>query len=156
LAFGDQGVGVFFAVAGLLVMVAGLVLRLRIQANGRKAAAWPTAPGIVVSSEVVTRAMGGGRVLLPVVTYRYEVAGAALESIGLRVGAPALFNSRARAQALADRYPAGSQVTVHYDPASPTIAALDLRVGEGYGPLIAYAFGGTFFVLGVFTAIARV
>jgi hypothetical protein len=44
-------------------------------------------------------------------------------------------------------------VTVHYDPASPQTAALDLKIGEGYGPLMLYSLGGTFVVVGVMSSV---
>jgi hypothetical protein len=148
--------GMFFVVVGLIFIAGGAVLQLRARARGAKAQAWPTTAGVVIASEVVTRAMGNSTVLIPVVTYRYEVAGAALESMGLRLGAPQFFNSKPKAEALAARYPVGSQVTVHYDPAAPATAALDPKVGGGLGPLMAYAFGATLAGLGLFAAIARV
>jgi hypothetical protein len=67
----------------------------------------------------------------------------------LQVGAPPLFNTPSKAQAVAARYPPGSRVTVHYDPAVPASAALSLKVGEGFGPLTAYSFGGTFLAGGI-------
>jgi hypothetical protein len=145
--------GAFFAILGLVVIGGGWLFHLRIQAKGRKAQAWPTTKGTVVSSDVAIVPMGDNKMQTPAVLYRYEVAGATVESTGFRVGAPPLFSKAGKAKALADKYPAGSQVTVHYDPAAPETAALDLKIGEGYGPLMLYSLGGTFFVLGVMSVV---
>jgi hypothetical protein len=148
--------GVFFAVVGAIIIGVGWLLHLRAQSHGRRAQAWPTTQGTVLSSEVVAVPVMGNTMLTPAVTYRYEVAGQALESAGLRIGEPHVFNTPAKAKALADKYPAGAAVTVHYDPAKPASTALDLAIGEGYGPLMVYSFGGTLLVLGIFSAVMRV
>jgi hypothetical protein len=144
--------GVFFAIAGAIIIAIGFLVHLRAQAKGRKAQLWPTTKGAVLTSDVAVVQMMGNPMSTPAVTYSYEVGGQALQGAGLRVGAPRLFNKPDKAAALAAQYPVGSQVTVHYDPATPTNTALDLAVGEGYGPLMIYSFGGTLLVLGIFSA----
>jgi hypothetical protein len=144
--------GVFFAITGAIIIAIGFLVHLRAQAKGRKAQLWPTTKGAVLTSDVAVVQMMGNPMSTPAVTYSYEVGGRALQGNGLRVGAPRLFNKPDKAAALAAQYPVGSQVTVHYDPATPTNTALDLAVGEGYGPLMIYSFGGTLLVLGIFSA----
>ena len=146
----------FFAVVGLLIIGLGWWLHLRIQAKGKKAQAWPTTAGTVTGSAVMTIPVMGSPMLTPAVTYSYQVGGQAMESAALRLGEPPAFNKPAKAEALAARYPVGSQVTVHYDPAAPEMAALDLKVGEGYVPLMVYSFGGTLLALGIFSAVMGV
>lgn len=125
----------------------GYFLHLRIQTHGRRAHAWPTTSGRVVSSQVRKVEMGGGAALTPAVVYSYDVGGKTYRSGAVRVGHPPFYNTSRKAEAAAARYPAGADVTVHYDPAAPTIAALDLEVGEGYLPLMAYTFGAMSLVL---------
>jgi len=148
--------GVFFAVVGAIIIGLGWLAHLRAQAKGHKARQWPTAKGTVLTSEVAPVQVMGSPMLTPAVTYSYEVAGQTLQSGGLRVGTPKFFNKPAKAEALARQYPVGAQVTVHYDPAIPLNTALDLKVGEGYVPLMIYSFGATLLVLGIFSAVMGV
>ena len=110
--------GVFFAIAGAIIIAIGFLVHLRAQAKGRKAQLWPTTKGAVLTSDVAVVQMMGNPMSTPAVTYSYEVGGQALQGAGLRVGAPRLFNKPDKAAALAAQYPVGSQVTVHYDPAN--------------------------------------
>jgi hypothetical protein len=93
--------------------------------------------------------------LAPAVVYSYEVAGSQREGAGYRLGTPPMFNSSAKAAAAAAKYPAGSQVTVHYDPVKPETSALELKVGDGYVGLMIYAFGGTLFGFGLLGLLLR-
>jgi hypothetical protein len=117
----------------------GWLLHLRIQASGRRACAWPTTSGRVVSSAVRKGTSAVGAPLTPVVVYSYEIGGVSYEGAAIRIGSPPSFHSPTKALAAAARYPAGSRVTVHYDPAAPATAALDLAIGEGRLPFLAYA-----------------
>lgn len=148
--------GVFFAIVGAIIIGLGFLVHMRIQAQGRKAQLWPTTKGAVLSSDVAIEQVMGNPMSTPAVTYSYEVGGQTLQSGGLRVGKPRYFNKPDKAAALAAQYPVGSQVTVHYDPATPAITALDLAIGEGYVPLMIYSFGGTLLVLGIFSAVMGV
>ena len=148
--------GVFFAIVGAIVIGLGFLVHTRAQAKGRRAQLWPTTKGAVLTSEVVAVQVMGNPMSTPAVTYSYEVGGQALQSGGLRVGVPRFFNKPDKAAALANQYPVGSQVTVHYDPAAPSNTALDLAIGEGYTPLMIYSFGGTLLVLGIFSAVMGV
>jgi hypothetical protein len=144
---------VTFLVAGLIIIALGWLNAQRIQGKGKRARAWPTAQGVVLASSVVAVPMGGSNMLAPSVVYSYEVAGAKRESASYRLGTPPMFNKPAKAEAAAAKYPAGSQVTVHYDPVKPESSALELTVGDGYVGLMIYSFGATllgFGVLGMF------
>lgn len=138
---------------GALVIGAGYLVHSRIQAKGRKARDWPTTSGQVLSSDVAQVSMGKDTMLTPAVAYSYVVNGQSYQGDAIRVGQPPLFNTPSKAQALAAKYPAGSAVTVHYDPASPGAAVLDLAIGEGWTPLMIYAFGATLLGLGLFSAV---
>jgi hypothetical protein len=148
--------GVVFAIAGAIIIGLGFLVHMRAQAKGRRAQLWPTTKGTVLTSEVALVQVMGNPMSTPAVTYSYQVGGQTLQSGGLRVGVPRFFNKPDKAGALAAQYPVGSQVTVHYDPATPANTALDLAIGEGYGPLMIYSFGGTLLVLGIFSAVMGV
>ncbi|HEY1750153.1 MAG TPA: DUF3592 domain-containing protein [Caulobacteraceae bacterium] len=146
---------IFFLIAGLIVVGVGLLRQAIKQGAGKKAQAWPTTQGVVVSSSVTKVPMGQSSMLTPAVLYSYEVGGAKHESAAYRLGAPPMFNTPAKAEAAAAKYPAGSQVTVHYDPGKPDSSALELKVGDGYIGLMIYAFGATFICFGLLGLVLR-
>ncbi|WP_091840629.1 DUF3592 domain-containing protein [Bosea lupini] len=100
-----------------------------------RANAWPVTAGEVVSSTVEQRrSTQNGKThttYLPVVEFAYIVEGNRLHSrqvkLGLEVSGSASF-----AQGIADRYPAGSPVEVHYDPQDPSNAALENPTGTNW------------------------
>jgi hypothetical protein len=141
--------GVFFLIVGLIGAVTGWWIHQRGAARSRTAKAWPTTTGTVISCEVIQVPVGSNTMLTPAVVYSYEVGGETLRGAALQLGAPPLFNSPAKAAALAARYPAGSRVTVHYEAAAPANAALSPKFSAGFGPLMAYSAGGVFLAGGV-------
>jgi hypothetical protein len=90
----------------------------------RAAQAWPTAPGRILSSYVDDRVINGERLFEPTVSYVFEVDGR--EMSGERVNFSGRFFTDRTARAEVDRFPPGSAVTVHYDPADPAKACLEL------------------------------
>ncbi len=146
-----------FTIIGLALIVAAYLMHMRAQTRGKKAASWPTTVGTIRSAVVGVISMssnndpmsGSSNMLTPVITYAYEVAGQKLECARFRVGVDPRFNTPAKAQALVDKYPVGAPVTVHYDPSNPSLAALDLTIGENYGALMVGAFGGTILFFGL-------
>jgi Protein of unknown function (DUF3592) len=74
-------------------------------------------------SEVSVR-LGKGPRNLADVTYAYEVNGTSYESSRIRFG-QGRTRFRSQAEELVGRYPAGSDVDVHYNPADPGVAVLD-------------------------------
>ncbi|HEX2255653.1 MAG TPA: DUF3592 domain-containing protein [Afifellaceae bacterium] len=150
--------------AGSIVLATGLVFSLvgfafagstiRTRRRADAATRWPRALATVESSEVVveTGRDTDGHLethYVPVVRYSYEAAGRALRGSRIRVNDLA-FSRRGKAQEIVAKYPAGTQVTMRYDPADPTNAVL-----ETVKPGIATAiFGGVFVVLGVLLSLA--
>jgi hypothetical protein len=111
--------------AAAALVAAWFLARRAAQQTAARAAAWPTASGRVVSSEVTVRSVNGNY-YLPLVTYSYTADGTAYASDRLRPGGTPQFFTRSKAQAVADQYPAGSTCVVHYDPRKPAKAALEL------------------------------
>ena len=147
--------GFALIIFGLPFLALGWWLHLRARAKGTKAALWPTTQGTVLTSEVGTMPFGSSQVLVPLITYAYEVAGQKLQSGGVRVGGLPMFNnfSKKKAAAIVALYPVGSTPTVHYNPESPADATLELKVVEGYGPLMAYTFAATMIAFGLFSLL---
>jgi hypothetical protein len=109
----------------------------------RKAADWPMVRGTVSSSgseRVEKRESGRTQIYyVPVVEYRYRVSDVDYVSRQIKVGV-ALSASQAYATKVAARYPQGSGVDVHYDPANPSNAALENPRGF-YWVLLVVALG---------------
>lgn len=118
---------------GMLLLLAGTgLLGAGLWTIGRSVMtkSWPTAPGVVVSSEIDVRDGRSDVDEVPVTTYHpavhyaYDVDGR--RYVGERItcgdfGSTDLGGRRA----VAERYPLGSTVTVHYDPDAPQLAVLE-------------------------------
>lgn len=142
-------------IAGLVVGVLLLVLFVGFHRRDAAVRRWPTINGRIVSSGIhefqrrrdkPLRTMRGPRMMktmyMPVVEYSYTVGGRDHVSRSIWDGTE-VSGSRVYAQGIAGRYPVGRMVTVHYDPADPAKAALE--VGGGWhwamlaGAVIAFA-----------------
>ena len=115
-----------------------LVLFVAFNRQARAAERWPRATGRIDISEIQefqrmrdkTRSTRHGRtrmetMYMPVVEYSYSVGGKAYSSRSIWDGTE-VSGSRAYALRIANRYPAGTVVMVHYDPADPRKAALEI------------------------------
>jgi Protein of unknown function (DUF3592) len=93
----------------------------------REAAGWPVTPGtVVISSTETLRQINQGRASIsyaPVVEFSYQVHGRDYRSRQITLGAN-LAGTQSFAEQTAARYPQGSAVDVHYDPANPSNAVL--------------------------------
>ncbi len=140
----------FFTLGGVMVLF--ILWASRRQAA--EASGWPQTAGRIVSSSVehYRQRVGGARTgnlvtfYEAVVEYSYSVSGRDYHSTRLSFGAKAA-GSQALAEAKAARYPADSQVMVHYDPKNPSNAVLELKVAYGVTGLVMVL---VFFGLAVF------
>jgi hypothetical protein len=93
----------------------------------KEAAGWPVTPGTVVTSgtETIHQTQQGREVTsyAPVVEFAYQVHGREYRSRQITLGAR-LAGTQSFAEQTAARYPQGSRVEVHYDPADPSNACL--------------------------------
>lgn len=108
-------------IAPLIGFLAGGGLIFMSIVNGRKSKAslqWPSVPGTVLSSEMVTDRTGDIVTFTPVVRYAYMVNGQPLQSTRVRFSA-------ARGKKIVDKYPRGCPVQVFYDPQAPANAVLE-------------------------------
>ena len=145
------------------VLCAALVLWISLDnvSKARRAKGWPTTEGWIVTSRAesfVTTAGSAGhgpkaRLYQPVVEYRYTVGGHEYHSTMTGFG-PAVSEGQSRAEARASRYPEGSTVAVHYDPAAPAIAVIETQVSYPWlTGLLVVAFAGlAVYFSGVFHA----
>jgi hypothetical protein len=83
--------------------------------------AWPSTTGTVLSATVQMGNSGSVRTEQPLVYYAYQVDGQLFQGHRLRFSGVAW-----QAAAVVDHCPAGSPVTVFYDPADPSNSTLEL------------------------------
>jgi hypothetical protein len=99
--------------------------RHRDAVQARASAAWPTVPGKIERTGT-RRTSGAYRTVFYELTlaYRYEVDGVPYTGDMAQFGPPRVTN-RDFIEGLAEKYPVGKDVTVHYDPEAPEIAVLE-------------------------------
>jgi hypothetical protein len=112
-------------VIGALVVV--LVRRGKQSSAARQEAqTWPSTTGTVLMSTIQVRRTGRSRSEIPVVVYQYQANGQMYQGNTIRAGDQfGTIRVMGQAQATVARYPAGSTVTVYYNPANPAQAALE-------------------------------
>jgi hypothetical protein len=115
----------FLAIAGFL-----LISARRSSAQAQASQTWPSVMGTVTASSVEVSTSsdsdgGSTTSYYPAVTYQYDVLGHRYTSdrisFGFRVGS----GNRVQAQAVADRYIAGNQIRVYYNPTNAAEAVLE-------------------------------
>lgn len=129
--------------AALLLLFAALfvVSGFRRMAAGSATRRWPSAPGRITRSAVATEHTTDGdggtyEVFEPEVHYTFDVAGETRTGDTIRIH-PRVFPSRDEAEEIAEQYPEGAEVRVHYDPADPSRTVLE--PGTGRSPWSAFA-----------------
>jgi len=115
-----------------LVIGAGLAYwGWNILQNARASASWPTADGIITSSEVThSTDSDGGDSYSPEVTYTYTVDNVNMENDTIKFGENSYSSSR-KADGIASNYPVGKNVIVYYDPEKPDQSVLEPGVSAG-------------------------
>lgn len=146
--------GAILLVIGIPMVIIGQVAAKRSKA----AQAWPTVPGTVIRSEVVTHEdydseSNASTSYEPVVAYQYSVMGRAMTGTRIAYGANR-FSYKKCAEICAG-YPSGAQVMVHYNPEKITDATLEVvaRGGKVFTVvgIIALALGFVALVVGLIT-----
>jgi uncharacterized integral membrane protein len=118
----------------------------------RRAADWPLVRGTVLSSSTEKtgqRQTGRTQVTYaPVVEYGYRVNDVDYVSRQIKLGVT-MSASQSYAAAVAARYPEGSTVDVHYEPANPANAALENPAGTKW---LLLALAAALFAVAAYTA----
>ena len=116
------------SIIGFVLLILNAVFLGIIFFMRRKMAAvsqWPSTMGTVKMSAIEQRSSSeGGYTDYPVVQYSYQVGGQAYQSYKLAPG-PEVGGSGARK--VVERYPAGAQVMVFYNPENPSEAVLERK-----------------------------
>jgi hypothetical protein len=144
----DAPATVFITCFGLAVLVFFFAYRRYVS----QAAKWPTVPGKVATSTTesfVNREDGRDRTsYAPVIEYSFNVHGIEYRSRKITIGV-ATSGSQRFAEGIAAKYPEGKNVTVHYDPADPSNAALE---NAGGYPWLLLGIALICFALAVFVS----
>ena len=127
------------ALVGFAFLAACIGIYFSEQAQQRAAANWVTADGTVRETSVHPDSQM--RDFIPRVSYTYVVGGRTFDANRVWLTDDKEWEERAAAEAFLTRYPIGSTVTVHHDPADPQNAALILTQTSSGKWLAGAAFG---------------
>lgn len=127
---------IFFA-AGIGISIWGW----SVLQNARVSESWPATDGEVVSSNVRVSTDEDGTSYFGDVTYSYVVNDARYTSDNVSFGQYGS-SDRGHAEEIVAKYPAGSGVTVRYDPADPETAVLE--PGVTWSSYLMLGFGALF------------
>lgn len=107
-----------------ILLVDGILLGIILVTRRKvaQAASWQSTMGTVTFSTVERRSSGDGTTNYPVVHYTYQVMGQMLQGSKVMPG-PEVGGTGAHK--VVERYPAGAQVMVYYDPNNPSDAVLE-------------------------------
>ena len=108
---------------GLIVVTGGIADWLR----ALMSRSWPTVPGRVLTSEAV-RTPGRGPQWMADIRYDYAVDGKRYTGSNVRFS-QGKFRFLDQAQRVVERYPAGAEISVRFDPADPRTAVLEASPG---------------------------
>lgn len=139
-----MALGVLFFILGAL-LVSSQVAELRQYAGLRQ---WTSVEGSIVSSRVI-----GDRARRPLIVYEYTAGGARyVDSTSLD---PPNFGGRnakrEAAEAVANEYPTGKAVTIHFNPANPSESRL--KITPPWSVYGKAGFGALLFGLGLFLTV---
>ncbi len=134
--------GGIFVVLGIALLIFGS----RERKKAKAAAAWPTVNGTIASSRLdqstrTERREGRSYThtsYKPVVEYSYAIGGQTYQGNRIFPGATMSYD-QGTAQNIVNRYQPGSTATVHYDPANPAMAVLEIKAKGG----------NLFFIMGI-------
>jgi len=96
----------------------------RFRAIAHVSRSWPTVRGFVKTSRIESRPTRLGEVYRLVLNYRYAVKDVHYHGETAEFG-PAWIKDNELLETLAEKYPAGATVSVHYDPEAPETSALE-------------------------------
>lgn len=133
--------GIFFLI-GVVLFLVGFISTKR----SKTAQSWPTTTGTVLNSDVQVHVdydsdSGTSTTYEPVVNYQYSVMGQSYNGTRIAYGANRF--GQKKAYEIASKYPATSQVTVHYNPDKINEATLEV-VARG---------GKAFTIVGIILAV---
>lgn len=143
---------VVFGLVGLFLLLGGgmLFLGLRGMRAARASHGWPSEPGTVISSELITSGGRKSRWYHAQVTYTFVVNGQSYTGDKVVFGDPRS-SSMAKQQRAVDRYTPGAHVEVFYNPQQPQEAVLERKTGGG--SVSRVVMGALLLIMAVFVAV---
>lgn len=127
--------GLTYGLAGLLVVMAAVLAALAFaeRARCRAMLSWPVVKGAVavtgLDAERRVHRHAARLLHIPTIAYRYSVGGA--DHIGSRISnRDIVFEREEEAVQFLSRFPSGTAVDVHYNPAAPNEALLQPRAPD--------------------------
>ena len=138
-----------------------IVLHQKNKKKAEKSLSWPETGGTVIKSEVVTGESvfssdddGESQPMYSAeINYTYQVDDMLYTSNRISFAGKASYSRPDKAEAILERYPEGSSVTVFYNPDQHDLAVLE-RSAKGSGAL--FAAGIVFLGIGVITLIVGI
>lgn len=127
---------------------------LRNARSSRLARSWPTTQGLITHSGITKEQQENDSILYTAdVRYRYTVGGTQYNGSKLRFDSWTTSDME-RATKEAARYPAQSNIAVHYDPANPATSVLEPDMGSATSVMLTAGIGlvATALILGVIAA----
>jgi len=94
------------------------------RARAHASRSWPVVHGQVEQSKIESKASVAGSLYRLNLTYRYVLNGVDYEGDTAEIG-PLWIKNKALIERLAQRFPAGAKVAVHYDPEDPESSVLE-------------------------------
>lgn len=145
--------GLIGILLGLLLAGGGWFFHMRSAKKAGASAGWPTAQGTVTACQVVhkteTDSDGDSTdVYYAKPIYTYAVAGSPYTGDRVSFGGQNRFYVEKAAQAIVDKYPAGSTVQVRYNPENPKECALESKKPPMTAPIVLTIVGVIFMVVG--------
>ena len=139
-------------VSALLMLLGGGLLFMGISAKRTAGAsrAWPSAPGTIISSQVLAGGGGKSRWYKAQVTYTFAANGQTYTGERVMFG-DARSSSMAKEERVVAQYVQGAPVEVFYNPQQPQEAVLERRTS---GTTLTYLIlGAVVLMLSVFVAV---
>ena len=135
------GITLFIMLAFLAAGIGISIWGWSVLQNARVSESWPATDGEVLSSSVRVVNDDDGTAYFGDVTFRYTVEDVVYTSDNVSFGQYGS-GDRSHAEEIVAKYPAGSGVTVRYDPADPGTAVLE--PGVTWSSYFMLAFGAVF------------
>lgn len=135
--------------SSVFILIGGAVLFAGIKSlvSAKASESWPTVQGKVVSSQVDSkRSDKGGTTYHAEVLYEYLVEGQLQSSNRVAFGGYGS-SDPSHARQIVNKYPPGSEVTVHYSPSSPGESVIE--TGISGRTFFLPGFGAVFFCAGL-------
>jgi len=114
--------------------------------NARRSTEWPSVPGVVQRSKVATSTSDGKTMYKADVVYKYQVGDRDYQCSTVAFGGDFSSSDSSWAHAVRDKYPAGSEVEVFYQPEEPANAVLE--PGATWKSYMVFGIGMVFLVVG--------